>query len=105
MPCARPRTAQGGVRQTSPVPVPPHPLKEEVDDRVDHRAVTSGRWPALTEVDTRWRGSFGYFAALAGPEEEQEHIPLYGRPRPPHRLRSVSERRTLNPNRTCDLLH
>ena len=64
------------MRQTSPVPVPPRPLKEDVDDRVDHHAVTSGRWPALTEVDTRWRGSFGYFAALIGPEEEQERIPL-----------------------------
>lgn len=64
------------VRNTLPVPIPPRPLKEEVDDRVDHRAVTSGRWPALTEVDTRWRGSFGYFTALIGPEEEQERIPL-----------------------------
>ena len=64
------------MRHTALVPVPPRPLKEEVDDRVDHRAVTSGRWPALTEVDTRWRGSFGYFAALIGPEEAQERIPL-----------------------------
>lgn len=71
-----PCTAQTGLRQTPPVPVPPRPLKEEVDDRVDHRAVTSGHWPALTEVDTRWRGSFGYFAALVGPEEEQERILL-----------------------------
>jgi hypothetical protein len=58
------------------VPVPSRSLKEEVDDHVDHRAVTSGRWPALTEVDTRWRGSFGYFTALIGPEEDQERIRL-----------------------------
>jgi len=64
------------VRHTACVPIPPRPLKEEIDDRVDHRAVTSGRWPALTEVDTRWRGSFGYFAALIGPEGEEERIPL-----------------------------
>ncbi len=60
------------MRQAFSVPVPPRPLKEEVEDR----AVTSGRWPALTEVDTRWRGPFGYFAAMVGPEEEQERIPL-----------------------------
>lgn len=64
------------MRHTTPVPVPPRLLKEEVDDRVDYRAVTSDRWPALTEVDTRWRGSFGYIAALVGPNDRQERIPL-----------------------------
>jgi hypothetical protein len=35
-----------------------------------------GRRPALTEIDTRWRGSFGYFTVLVGPEKEHQRIPL-----------------------------
>ena len=76
MPEPAPAPLKRSLRHTAFMPVPPRRVKEEVDDSVDHHAVTSGRWPALAEVDTRWRGSFGYLAALVGPEGEEERIPL-----------------------------
>jgi hypothetical protein len=58
------------------MPVPPKRLKEEVDDTVDHHAFQLQSWPALAEVDTRWRGSFGYLTAIVEEEGKDVRIPL-----------------------------
>jgi hypothetical protein len=58
------------------MPVPSRRLKEEVDGTVDHHAARLGRWPALAEVDFRWRGSFGYITAIMEIDGHDEHIPL-----------------------------
>jgi hypothetical protein len=58
------------------MPVPPRRLKDDVDGTVDHYAAQLGRWPALAEVDVRWRGSFGYLAAIIEHDRQDEHIPL-----------------------------
>jgi hypothetical protein len=64
------------VRHTGTMPVPPRRLKDDVDGTVDHYAAQLGRWPALAEVDVRWRGSFGYLAAIIEHDRQDEHIPL-----------------------------
>ncbi|MBV9023220.1 MAG: hypothetical protein JO362_05360 [Streptomycetaceae bacterium] len=58
------------------MPVPSKRLKDDVDGTVDHHAAQQGRWPALAEVDVRWRGSFGYLAAIIEHDGQDEHIPL-----------------------------
>jgi hypothetical protein len=54
----------------------PQRLKKEVDDTADHHAFQLQSWPALAEVDTRWRGSFGYLTAIVEKEGEDVRIPL-----------------------------
>ena len=58
------------------MPVPSRALKEEVDDTVDHHAAQERRWPALAEVEVRWRGSFGYLTALIEQDGPDERVPL-----------------------------
>ena len=59
------------------MPVPSRALKQEVDDTVDHHFFTQQRWPALAEVEIRWRGSFGYLTALIEqPGDPDERVPL-----------------------------
>jgi hypothetical protein len=58
------------------MPVPSKRLKDDVDDGVDHYAVHGQRWPALVEVDVRWRGSFSYLTAIVEDDGEDERIPL-----------------------------
>ncbi|KUO09486.1 hypothetical protein AQJ91_48295 [Streptomyces dysideae] len=58
------------------MPVPSRVLKEEVDDTIDHHAATLGHWPALAEVEVRWRGSFGYLTALIAQDGPDERVPL-----------------------------
>ncbi|MEU9380222.1 hypothetical protein AB0D38_04105 [Streptomyces sp. NPDC048279] len=55
----------------------PKRLKEEVDDTVDHHAFQLQSCPALDQVDTRWRGSFGHLTAIVEEESEDVRIPLY----------------------------
>jgi hypothetical protein len=64
------------VRHTGTVPVPSKRLKDDVDGSVDHHAAQQRRWPALAEIDVRWRGSFGYLTAIIEHNGEDEHIPL-----------------------------
>jgi hypothetical protein len=57
------------------MPVPPKQLKELTEGTVDHHA--SLTHPELQEITIRWRGSFGYMAAWAGPgDDTDEEIPL-----------------------------
>lgn len=57
------------------MPVPPRRLKELTEGTVDHHA--SLTHPELQEIIIRWRGSFGYMAAWAGPgDDTDEEIPL-----------------------------
>ncbi|WP_406437357.1 hypothetical protein OHB00_23715 [Streptomyces sp. NBC_00631] len=58
------------------MPAPPKRLKEVVDDTVDHHAFQLQSRPALAEVDTRSRGSFGYLTAIVEEEGEDVRIPL-----------------------------
>ncbi len=44
------------------------------DGTVDHHAAQQRRWPSLAEVDTRWRGSYGYLTAIV--EENGQDMPL-----------------------------
>jgi hypothetical protein len=57
------------------MPVPPKRVKELTEGAVDHHA--SLTHPELQEITIRWRGSFGYMAAWAGPgDDTDEEIPL-----------------------------
>lgn len=57
------------------MPVPPKRVKELTEGTVDHHA--SLTHPELQEITIRWRGSFGYMAAWAGPgDDTDEEIPL-----------------------------
>jgi hypothetical protein len=57
------------------MPVPPRRVKELTEGTVDHYA--SLTHPELQEITIRWRGSFGYMAAWAGPgDDTDEEIPL-----------------------------
>ncbi|MGI5133587.1 hypothetical protein [Streptomyces sp. CA-106110] len=58
------------------MPVPSRRLKDDVDGTVDHHAAQQGRWPALAEVDIRWRGSFSYLTAIIQRGGQDERIPL-----------------------------
>jgi hypothetical protein len=58
------------------MPVPSKRLKDDVDGTVDHHAAQQQRWPALAEVDTRWRGSYGYLTAIIEEHGQDVHIPL-----------------------------
>lgn len=62
---------RGGPATLGGMPVPPKRVKELTGGTVDHHA--SLTHPELQEITIRWRGSFGYMAAWAGPGEE---IPL-----------------------------
>lgn len=57
------------------MPVPSKRVKEDTEGTVDHHA--SLTHPELQEITIRWRGSFGYMAAWAGPgDDTDEEIPL-----------------------------
>jgi len=57
------------------MPVPSKRVKDITEGTVDHHA--SLTHPELQEITIRWRGSFGYMAAWAGPgDDTDEEIPL-----------------------------
>ena len=57
------------------MPVPSRRVKELTQGTVGHHA--SLTHPELQEITIRWRGSFGYMAAWAGPgDDTDEEIPL-----------------------------
>ena len=59
------------------MPVPSKRVKETVEGTVDHHASLTHPHPELQEITIRWRGSFGYMAAWAGPgDDTDEEIPL-----------------------------
>jgi hypothetical protein len=58
------------------MPIPSTRLKEDVDGTIDHHAFVQQRWPALVEIDTRWRGSYGYLTAIVKEDGTDVHIPL-----------------------------
>jgi hypothetical protein len=58
------------------MPIPSKRLKDDVDGTVDHHAAQQRRWPALAEVDTRWRGSYGYLTAIVEENGQDIHVPL-----------------------------
>ncbi|HTQ88052.1 MAG TPA: hypothetical protein VMK84_01020 [Streptosporangiaceae bacterium] len=52
------------------MPVPSKRVKELTEGTVDHHA--SLTHPELQEITIRWRGSFGYMAAWAGPGDDTD---------------------------------
>ena len=57
------------------MPVPSKRLKFDTEETVDHHA--SLAHPELQEITIRWRGSYGYVDAWAGPgDDTDERIPL-----------------------------
>ena len=52
------------------MPVPAKRVKDLTEGTVDHHA--SLTHPELQEITIRWRGSFGYMAAWAGPGDDTD---------------------------------
>jgi hypothetical protein len=52
------------------MPVPSKRVKEDTEGTVDHHA--SLTHPELQEITIRWRGSFGYLSAWAGPGDDTD---------------------------------
>ena len=52
------------------MPAPSKRVKEDTEGTVDHHA--SLTHPELQEITIRWRGSFGYMAAWAGPGDDTD---------------------------------
>lgn len=52
------------------MPVPSRRVKELTEGTVDHHA--SLTHPELQEITIRWRGSYGYMAAWAGPGDDTD---------------------------------
>lgn len=75
-----PRISAGVSRRRQPatlkgMPAPSKRVKELTEGTVDHHA--SFTHPDLQEITIRWRGSFGYMDAWAGPGDDTDvKIPL-----------------------------